>query len=40
SPGFEGLEEATGVDIAGAIVEHALALAQAAPVGARRRRVI
>jgi len=39
SPGFEGLEEATGEDIAGAIVEHALALAQAAPAGARRRRV-
>jgi ribosomal protein S6--L-glutamate ligase len=29
SPGFEGLERATGVDIAGAIVDHALAVAQA-----------
>ena len=29
SPGFEGLERATGIDIAGAIVDHALAVAQA-----------
>lgn len=29
SPGFEGLEGATGLDVAGAIVEHALALAAA-----------
>jgi ribosomal protein S6--L-glutamate ligase len=27
SPGFEGLERATGIDVAGAIVEHAVALA-------------
>ncbi len=27
SPGFEGLERATGLDIAGAIVEHAARLA-------------
>lgn len=40
SPGFEGLERATGVDIAGAIIEHALALAQEAREGARRQRVI
>ena len=29
SPGFEGLEKATGRDIAGEIVEHALAYAAA-----------
>ncbi|HSP78209.1 MAG TPA: 30S ribosomal protein S6--L-glutamate ligase, partial [Myxococcaceae bacterium] len=29
SPGFEGLEKATGEDIAGEIVEHALAFARA-----------
>ncbi len=40
SPGFEGLERATGVDIAGAIVEHALAVARAQREGAGRRRVI
>jgi ribosomal protein S6--L-glutamate ligase len=40
SPGFEGLERATGVDIAGAIIEHALAVAQAQRDGAARRRVI
>ena len=34
SPGFEGLEEATGLDIAGAIIEHAAALGRlAAQVG-------
>ena len=40
SPGFEGLERATGVDIAGAIIDHALALAQEQREGGRRRRVI
>ncbi len=40
SPGFEGLERATGVDIAGAIIEHALALAAAQREGGRPRRVI
>jgi ribosomal protein S6--L-glutamate ligase len=33
SPGFEGLEKATGVDIAAAIVEHARALARQAAAG-------
>lgn len=40
SPGFEGLERATGVDIAGAIIDRALAVAQELRDGARRRRVI
>jgi ribosomal protein S6--L-glutamate ligase len=40
SPGFEGLERATGVDIAGAIIEHALALAAAQREGGRPGRVI
>jgi ribosomal protein S6--L-glutamate ligase len=40
SPGFEGLERATGVDIAGAIIDHALALSQEQREGGRRRRVI
>jgi ribosomal protein S6--L-glutamate ligase len=40
SPGFEGLERATGFDIAGAIIDHALALAQEQREGGRRRRVI
>ncbi len=31
SPGFEGLERATGLDIAGAIVEHAARLAARRP---------
>ena len=29
SPGFEGMERATGLDIAGAIIERAVALARA-----------
>ncbi len=37
SPGFEGLERATGVDIAGAIVDHALAVARAQNDAAARR---
>jgi len=37
SPGFEGLERATGIDIAGAIVDHALAVARAQHDGATRR---
>jgi ribosomal protein S6--L-glutamate ligase len=40
SPGFEGLERATGVDIAGAIIDHALALAREQREGDRRQRVI
>jgi ribosomal protein S6--L-glutamate ligase len=40
SPGFEGLERATGVDIAGAIVERALEVAGAQREGAGRRRVL
>ncbi|MCI0574405.1 MAG: RimK family alpha-L-glutamate ligase [Myxococcaceae bacterium] len=40
SPGFEGLEAATGVDIAGAIADHALAFAAASAAGWRKPRVI
>jgi ribosomal protein S6--L-glutamate ligase len=40
SPGFEGLEGATGEDIAGAMVEHALAFAGAQAAGWSKRRVI
>jgi ribosomal protein S6--L-glutamate ligase len=36
SPGFEGLERATGLDAAGAIVERALALSQPRDVVSRR----
>ena len=36
SPGFEGLERATGQDVAGAIIDHALALARARDVATRR----
>ena len=36
SPGLEGIEGVTGVDVAGAVVEHAVALASARPI--RRRR--
>ncbi len=37
SPGFEGLERATGLDIAGAIVDHALAIARTQTDSAQRR---
>ena len=37
SPGFEGLEHATGIDIAGAIIDRALAVARAQHDGAGRR---
>jgi len=36
SPGFEGLERATGLDAAGAIVDRALALAEDREVATRR----
>ena len=36
SPGFEGLERATGQDAAGAIIDRALALARARDVATRR----
>lgn len=37
SPGFEGLEKATGQDIAGEMIDHALALASTARAAARQR---
>ena len=37
SPGFEGLERATGLDIAGAIIDRALALARERQATARSR---
>jgi ribosomal protein S6--L-glutamate ligase len=37
SPGFEGLERATGLDVAGAIIDHALGLAERQRPPARRR---
>jgi ribosomal protein S6--L-glutamate ligase len=40
SPGFEGLEAATGVDCAGAIVEHAVEFARAHAQGFAKRRLI
>jgi ribosomal protein S6--L-glutamate ligase len=40
SPGFEGLERATGVDIAGAIIDHAVTFARAQREGQPRQRVI
>ena len=40
SPGFEGLEAATGEDIAGAMVDHALAFAGAQAAGWSKRRII
>jgi ribosomal protein S6--L-glutamate ligase len=40
SPGFEGLEAATGVDCAGAVVEHAAGIAQAHAAGFAKTRWI
>ena len=40
SPGFEGLEAATGKDIAGMIIDHAIAFAEAQRSGWHKRRVI
>lgn len=40
SPGFEGLERATGLDIAGTIVEHAVQFAEARATGWSRQRLI
>jgi ribosomal protein S6--L-glutamate ligase len=40
SPGFEGLEGATGEDIAGAMIDHALAFAGAQAAGWSKRRII
>jgi len=40
SPGFEGLESATGVDCAGAVVEHAAGFAQAHAAGFAKTRWI
>ena len=40
SPGFEGLEQATGADVAGAIVEHAMVFAEAVRSGFQKPRVI
>ena len=40
SPGLEGIEQATGIDIAGRIIDHVAALVEmkSAPVPGRRRR--
>jgi ribosomal protein S6--L-glutamate ligase len=40
SPGFEGLEDATGIDCAGAIVEHAIGFARAHAAGFEKPRLI
>jgi ribosomal protein S6--L-glutamate ligase len=40
SPGFEGLEAATGKDIAGAFIDHALAFSEAQRAGFFKRRLI
>jgi ribosomal protein S6--L-glutamate ligase len=40
SPGFEGLERATGQDIAGMMIEHAVALAEAQRAGFSKPRLI
>ncbi len=40
SPGFEGLERATGIDIAGAIVEHAVGVGRAHAAGWSKARLI
>ena len=39
SPGFEGLEAATGKDIAGAMIDYALAFAESKRRRGRQRRV-
>jgi ribosomal protein S6--L-glutamate ligase len=36
SPGLEGIEQCTGIDVAGAVIEYAVAFARRS---ARRRRV-
>jgi ribosomal protein S6--L-glutamate ligase len=40
SPGLEGVERATGRDIAGAVIDHAVAFSQAQRAGWTKRRVI
>jgi ribosomal protein S6--L-glutamate ligase len=40
SPGFEGLEKATRKDIAGTMIEHAIAFAEAQRAGFSKRRMI
>ena len=40
SPGLEGIEKTTGVDVAGAIVSHALELSRKAAAGWKRPRMI
>jgi ribosomal protein S6--L-glutamate ligase len=40
SPGFEGLEKATGIDVAGAIVTHAVEFAQSLRGGELRRTML
>ena len=40
SPGFQGLEEATRKDIAGMMVDHAIAFAEAQRAGSSKQRII
>jgi ribosomal protein S6--L-glutamate ligase len=40
SPGFEGLERATGLDVAGAMIQHAVEFAEAQRAGWSKRRII
>jgi ribosomal protein S6--L-glutamate ligase len=40
SPGFEGLEKATGLDLAGLIIDHAIQFAEARATGWSRQRLI